>query len=136
MCSSDLGGVYKLGAIATETGWDYKIKLSEQAIKVSNPGVLQVRRYADGDMIWNEAGPAPSNRVHDLADSATVYTFAGTGEDLLKPIFRDGERVVTLPTLDEARDRAQLRSPQSQVGLEAGLQQVKDELIANAKAEK
>ncbi|MEL6356076.1 MAG: nicotinate phosphoribosyltransferase, partial [Bacteroidota bacterium] len=41
-----LGGVYKLAAIQDETGqWQPKMKLSEQLIKVSNPGKLQVRRY-------------------------------------------------------------------------------------------
>ena len=55
-----LGGVYKLSAIREPgNGWQYKVKLSEQAIKVSNPGVLQVRRYygdgrAVGDMIFDE----------------------------------------------------------------------------------
>jgi nicotinate phosphoribosyltransferase len=40
-----LGGVFKLGAVRDPGGqWEYKIKLSEQAVKVSNPGVLQVHR--------------------------------------------------------------------------------------------
>ena len=43
-----LGGVYKLGAIQDKKGeWQYRIKLSEQAIKISNPGILQVRRFYD-----------------------------------------------------------------------------------------
>ncbi|HEX8833371.1 MAG TPA: nicotinate phosphoribosyltransferase, partial [Abditibacteriaceae bacterium] len=42
-----LGGVYKLSAVREGDGWKTKIKLSEQAIKVSNPGIQQVRRYAD-----------------------------------------------------------------------------------------
>src|SRR5206468_330184 len=41
-----LGGVYKLTAIRAADGtWDFKIKLSEQAVKVPNPGILQVRRF-------------------------------------------------------------------------------------------
>ena len=42
-----LGGVYKLAALRERRRqpWQYKVKLSEQAIKVSNPGVLQVRRF-------------------------------------------------------------------------------------------
>src|SRR5207247_6423562 len=41
-----LGGVYKLSAICKPDGTrDYKVKLSEQAVKVTNPGVLQVRRF-------------------------------------------------------------------------------------------
>lgn len=43
-----LGGVYKLGAIhRADGGWDHKVKLSEQPVKISNPGVLQVRRFRD-----------------------------------------------------------------------------------------
>ncbi|MEO8270672.1 MAG: nicotinate phosphoribosyltransferase, partial [Aureliella sp.] len=43
-----LGGVYKLGAIEDVTGhWHPKIKLSEQWIKTSTPGIQQVRRYYD-----------------------------------------------------------------------------------------
>ena len=38
-----LGGVYKLSAIRPRGGeWSYKVKLSEQSIKTSNPGIQQV----------------------------------------------------------------------------------------------
>ncbi len=41
-----LGGVYKLAAIKNNLGeWQYKVKLSEQTIKISTPGIQQVRRY-------------------------------------------------------------------------------------------
>jgi nicotinate phosphoribosyltransferase len=44
-----LGGVFKLGAVRDPgANWDYKIKLSEQAVNVSKPGVLQVRRFERG----------------------------------------------------------------------------------------
>jgi len=36
-----LGGVYKLSAIRNANGgWDYKVKVSEQAAKITNPGIL------------------------------------------------------------------------------------------------
>src|SRR3954470_12705064 len=55
-----LGGVYKLSALRDGDGrWQYKIKLSEQAIKVSNPGVLQVRRYR------NPAGEFIADAIYD-----------------------------------------------------------------------
>src|SRR5205823_6321246 len=46
-----LGGVYKLGAIRDDAGrWQYRLKVSEQTVKISAPGVLQVRRfYRDGE---------------------------------------------------------------------------------------
>ena len=63
-----LGGVYKLSAIRDPGGaWQYKVKLSEQAVKISNPGILQVRRYyedgqAIGDMIFDEEVAARRRR--------------------------------------------------------------------------
>ena len=43
-----LGGVYKLSAVRRPGGpWQDRVKLSEQAIKISTPGVLQVRRFRD-----------------------------------------------------------------------------------------
>jgi len=55
-----LGGVYKLAATrnASDQPWQYRIKLSEQKIKISNPGIQQVRRfrrdgYFTADAIYN-----------------------------------------------------------------------------------
>ena len=65
-----LGGVYKLSAIRRPGGpWEPKMKLSEQAVKISNPGVLQVRRYrrdgeCAGDVIFDEEHPI-RRRLHD-----------------------------------------------------------------------
>lgn len=107
-----LGGVYKLGAIRDEAGeWQYRVKLSEQAIKVSNPGMLQVRRFAVngemvGDMIFDELGaaeaeemivdPADGTRRKRIPDGATMT-------DLLRPIFREGSLVYERPELAETR---------------------------------
>ena len=77
-----LGGVYKLSAVRSNgEAWQYKVKLSEQAAKVSTPGVLQVRRYysaGDGaplaDAIIDEncdvRGPGNDRRSlgHDAAE--------------------------------------------------------------------
>jgi len=56
-----LGGVYKLSALRDDAGrWDYRLKLSEQEVKTSDPGILQVRRFRDGqgrfvaDVIYDE----------------------------------------------------------------------------------
>ena len=41
-----LDGVYKLSALRSKQGeWEYKLKLSEESVKISNPGRHQVRRY-------------------------------------------------------------------------------------------
>ena len=43
-----LDGVYKLSAVRDPgQPWSYRLKLSEQMTKISNPGVLQIRRYYD-----------------------------------------------------------------------------------------
>ncbi len=60
-----LGGVYKLAALRDEQGhWQPKVKLSEQAVKISTPGILQVRRFmkpgeAIGDVIFDELAANP-----------------------------------------------------------------------------
>src|SRR5581483_8788430 len=68
-----LGGVYKLSAVRSPGAeWKPKVKLSEQAIKVSTPGVLNVRRFvkngeAIGDMIWDQ-GDDVTNEIVDPLD--------------------------------------------------------------------
>jgi nicotinate phosphoribosyltransferase len=111
-----LGGVYKLGAIRDEQGrWQYRIKLSEQTVKVSNPGILQVRRYHDasenrGDMIFDQGSkpnPADGATMIDPADPNRRRDFApdAPSTDLLVPIFRQGQSVYQQPSLDVIRQR-------------------------------
>ena len=148
---SALGGVYKLSAIRrTGQPWQTKIKLSEQAIKMSTPGVLQVRRYHDNgqaiaDAIFDEQSPIPGPwTIVDPTDLTRRKTMAaGTpSEDLLVGVFREGTRVLEPPDLETIRQRLRgqlalfppttkrLVNPQEYfVGLESGLQQRKTELI-------
>lgn len=111
-----LGGVYKLGAIRDEQGrWQYRIKLSEQTVKVSNPGILQVRRYHDasehrGDMIFDQGSkpsPADGATMIDPADPKRRRDFAADAlsSDLLVPIFRQGQSVYQQPSFDVIRQR-------------------------------
>jgi nicotinate phosphoribosyltransferase len=96
-----LGGVYKLSAIQNESGtWEDRVKLSEQAIKISNPGIQQVRRRLDaetrawlGDTIVDAREPTPHGH-----------------EVLLIPIIRGGELVMQMPGIEAIRDhcRSQL----------------------------
>ena len=147
-----LGGVYKLTAIRPKGGaWEHKIKLSEQAIKISTPGVLQVRRFAvdgqmGGDMIWDELTGDATRTIVDPADMTRRKTFSDAGADLLVPIYRGGKRVYDPPPLDEIRARreAQLgrfhagikrfENPHSYpVGLEQTLFDLKTRLILEAR---
>ena len=110
-----LGGVYKLTAIQSETGeWQPRLKLSEQAIKVSTPGRLQVRRFKQGDeyvadAIYDELLPQPTSTwtVVDPVDMTRrkKLTADVPSEDLLVPVFSDGKCVYESPTLPEMQQR-------------------------------
>lgn len=145
-----LGGVYKLAGIQKKDGtWDLKLKLSEQAVKVSNPGILQVRRFTKegrfrGDMIYNTLAPGELKTITDPADQTRQKTFDEryTWEDLLVPIFEEGKLIYTIPNLDECKQHVmdQLsklhptirrvdRPHEYPVGLEDGLFRLKTDLI-------
>lgn len=147
-----LGGVYKLGAIRDESGvWQPKIKLSEQMIKTSNPGIQQVRRFYDqqgvavADMLFDESvPPAGQGVMMEQGDFPKRRNFDASlnYEHLVKPVLRNGELVETLPslvairsrTLDQVKRFAKsiLRFDNPHVypcGLEESLYQVKARLI-------
>ena len=103
-----LDGVYKLAAIQDEKGkWVYKIKISEQLIKTTNPGMLQVRRFFDGegkassDMMYDMELGAEKTGVltdpFDIARKRKIDNFQYT--DLLVPIFERGKKVYSSPSL-------------------------------------
>lgn len=95
-----LGGVYKINAIRDEDGvWQPRIKLSEQAVKVSTPGVLQVRRFSqDGalvaDAVLDESsGPVEECTIIDPVDHTRRRTLSNSldAQDLLAPLYVDGK---------------------------------------------
>ncbi len=151
-----LGGVYKLGAIKDESEqWQPRIKVSEQLIKTSTPGIQQVRRYvgSDGtaiaDMIYNELQPLPETCVAvDFQDPTHRSRFDATVEyeDLLKPMIRQGDFVSESIPLDEIRGRAlaqlqhfdrtilRLDHPHRyRVGLEEALHDLKAEMVLESR---
>src|SRR5262249_12621066 len=94
-----LGGVYKLSALRERGGaWQYRIKISEQAIKTSNPGMLQIRRFEDADMIFDELAAEPSRMIIDPFDLTRRRSVPDGAQyrDLLVPVFRRGKRVYEL----------------------------------------
>ncbi len=148
---SAFDGVYKLSSLAGKDGvWHDKIKLSEQMIKMTNPGPLQVRRFFDekgyiADMMYQADHP-PSSPYHIIdqftpaierkIDPETRY------HDLLQPVIRKGKLVSPLPSLKEIQTYAgkELRmfhptirrffNPQSYfIGLEKNLYMHKLDLI-------
>jgi nicotinate phosphoribosyltransferase len=109
-----LGGVYKLGAIRNDAGhWDFKVKLSEQMVKISNPGLLQVRRFfLDGkpvaDLLFNEEDGADMDclmdplEAHQRKELPEFDSFT----DLLVPVFRKGILLYDLPPIANLRTRS------------------------------
>jgi nicotinate phosphoribosyltransferase len=147
-----LDGVYKLSAVRHPgEDWKSRLKLSEQMIKVSNPGILQVRRYSkDGfsqaDVIYDEliCDTEEHHEIVDPLDSTRTKKLDGSFayQDLLVPVFRKGKSVYDSPALDAIRKRSleQLKTfhagvkrfmnpHQYVVGMELKLYEKKIELI-------
>lgn len=154
-----LGGVYKLAAlkhdpaVSTTLGeWDYKMKLSEQAIKISTPGIQQVRRFRNeqgflADMIYNENSFADETQQATMIDPLDFtkrrkFDADQPYEDLLVPVFRSGKLVYESQDIHAIRERVQTQlaglhpgvkrfvNPHIYpVGLEKNLHEMKTELI-------
>jgi nicotinate phosphoribosyltransferase len=155
-----LGGVYKLSAVRGPGGaWEYKLKLSEQIAKVSNPGILQVRRFRKGgefvgDAIYDTglgaagASDCPCTFIDPTDPTRRKSVEPGAEhEDLLVPVLRGGKSVYDPPALGEVRRRAAeqlagfhsgvkrfLNPHQYPVGLEQRLAAMKTELVLRARA--
>jgi nicotinate phosphoribosyltransferase len=159
-----LGGIYKLGAIRRPgEEWQYRIKLSEESAKTSVPGSLQVRRFhcPDGrfiaDAIYEiDHGVRKPCVIFDL-ETNKEQAIAGdehgampvgtpTHTDLLVPIFRHGELVYELPSIEASREHLrqqlscappeilQLNDPVAyKIGLEKSLHELRSALIAQVK---
>ncbi|MEM6257453.1 MAG: nicotinate phosphoribosyltransferase [Planctomycetota bacterium] len=150
-----LGGVYKLGAIRNEDGeWQPRVKLSDQAIKTSIPGTLQVRRFEDqnglvGDLIYDELStPEPGRQLVDPGDPNRMKQIMSdaVGSDLLIPIARGGVMRDYDDSLEAARDRARkglnrlhpgvrrfMNAHTYPVGLEPSLHELRGQMIRDAR---
>jgi nicotinate phosphoribosyltransferase len=89
------------------------IKLSEQPIKISNPGILQVKRLRKagelvGDVIYDTTHSLSAPELHDINDpSRPAYApDHDDARDMLVTVLDHGELVAPLATLTEARARA------------------------------
>ncbi len=148
-----LGGVYKLGAVKEAGKWRDVIKLSEQPIKISNPGILQVKRLRRGDELVGDviyckesgfAGPV----LYDIENpnNPTLSPAHDTAEDVLVTYLDRGNVVREPDDLPTARARAarelaqlsartrRFMNPQPYpVGLDHHVHARKQELIAKAR---
>ncbi len=150
-----LGGVYKLAAVRRPgEAWRHRVKISEQSIKTTNPGVQQVRRYETdrgflADVIYDEEqGLAEEPVIVDPLDPTRRKPIATEmrGTDLLEPILRGGRLVNEPPSLAAARARAAeqvgrlhsgitrfVNPHQYPVGLSAELHGLKTRLVLDAR---
>ena len=100
-----LGAVYKLTALKNSEGnWDKKIKLSEQKIKINNPGINQILRFKKkelfgGDMIYDSIAETVGNKMIDPNDSTRYKKFNKkySHEKLLIKIFEKGKLIYNCP---------------------------------------
>lgn len=150
-----LGGVYKLSTVREPGGdWIYKIKLSEQVLKVTNPGIQQIRRFYKNDeniadMIYDRDTQLKEQfRIIDPVSPTRERALPkGTAfKDLLVPIFKKGSLKYRSPSIHEIQKTTRknldafhqgikrLVNPhQYPVGLEASLYELKMKLVRQAK---
>lgn len=118
-----LGGVYKLSAVEEADGsMRNTIKVSEQSIKMNNPGILQVKRFFQngemlGDMIYdvrNQTTTSPT-MVDPLDPTRRKKFTAGKYEtqDLLQPFVKGGK--ILLPENATAMARERLKHQLAQI---------------------
>jgi nicotinate phosphoribosyltransferase len=109
-----LGGVYKLGAHRDEHGaWRDVVKLSEQPIKVSNPGILQVRRLRhdgglSGDIIYDSEHGLSGPTLYDIEEPTRppLSPAFDDADDLLTTVLDRGQPTGAQLDLATARQRA------------------------------
>ena len=106
-----LGAVYKLSALKNKRGiWENKLKLSEQKIKINNPGIHQVLRFSKnnlyrGDMIYDINLSTKKKKMIDPNDSTRSKNFndSFTSEELLRKVFCEGKLVYKSPKITDIK---------------------------------
>jgi len=109
------GGVYKMAALSTDGGeWQHKIKLSEDPVKVTNPGVKKIFRLYDAATGKMKADLITlADEEYDNKTDLTIFDPLATwkrmtlkaGEftvrELMQPVFVNGENVYPSLTVPE-----------------------------------
>jgi nicotinate phosphoribosyltransferase len=149
-----LDGVYKLSALREKNGsYTYKLKLSEQAVKISNPGRHQIRRFFSNenyvmDVIYDiDLGISDTPEMICLDQTAQAKKLDDYDAffDLLQPVFRQGKLVAPPKSIHQIREQAISAATDFcrmhddavySVGLEKNLHELKQELIHNLNPKK
>ncbi len=113
---SALDGVYKLVAVEKNGSWAPAIKISENPVKIPNPGhkhvwrIYDQRGYATADLLsLEDEDPRDMERI-TLRHPIEIHTYrhlekqeVSRVEPLLVEVLRDGKLVYELPNLEEIR---------------------------------
>jgi nicotinate phosphoribosyltransferase len=142
-----LDGVYKLSALRDAKGqWVHKLKLSEQPVKISNPGRHQIRRYFSNEQYVTDVVYDLDVGIDEIPDTVLLEKSMrhlrlddyDAFVDLLQPVFRQGKLVQTTDSIHAIRKRALFETQQFYlthgeqvypVGLEKKLFEMKQQLI-------
>ena len=107
-----LGGVYKLGALRRDDGgWRLVSKRSEEEVKSSIPGILNIRRFENdegylADVICDEReGQRPVSGPVTTLDGLSI-ALEGKSKTLLQPLMRAGGVLERFDSAHRARRRA------------------------------
>lgn len=110
------GGVYKLMAVEENGCISPRIKVSEDVIKVTNPGYKKVYRFYDketgfalGDVIalFDEVIPKDEyTLICPTEEWKQTHITNYTVKELQVPIFQNGQLVYNVPTLEESRQHS------------------------------
>lgn len=148
-----LDGVYKLSALRNKQGeWEYKLKLSEEPVKTSNPGRHQVRRFFANDqyildVIYDlQLGIAEIPDYVLLENALSHFSMDDYDgfSDLLEPILRHGQYVQQKANIHTIRKNALSETERFiarqgkqiyPVALEKSLFTLKQQLIAKLKGQ-
>ena len=166
---SALGGVYKVSATRAPLPngdgfgeWRSRIKISDDLVKISTPGIQGVRRFYESD---DANALAIADAIYDIHDETLDWTNGCTvvdpsdptrrksvtsstrSEDLLVPVLRNGKEVYQSPALKDIRDfatqqRARLHPAirrfvnphRYPAGLEQSLHERKMQMVLDAKS--
>ena len=106
-----LGGVYKLSAEYVDGQVVPKMKISENEVKITNPGVKKLDRIYDKDGMAVADLIALEHEHYDTSKPLTIYDPVNTWKsmtltnytmkELQVPLFKNGERVYQSPPLME-----------------------------------
>ena len=111
------GGVYKLVAIEKDGEISPRIKISDNEVKITNPGVKKVYRFYDNDtgfaladLVALESENIDLNE-YEIFDEANTWkrkTLTNyTLKEMLQPIFINGKQVYKVPSVNESKEYCQ-----------------------------